>query len=358
MTNQTLKAKRFCDINIEDPFFQSLKDDYPEFSTWFAKKTESTAYVFNKFGTEELDGFLYLKSESGPLEDTEPCLPAAERLKIGTFKINPHGTRLGERFLKRAFDTAIEKKALAIYVTVFEKHFGLVSLFKKYGFKKVAVKKSVQGVEAVFERSLAKESVLRDVALDYPRIPLRKNRHFVLALYPEWHSRLLPDSLLKTEDVSILEDVSHTNSIHKIYLAAMRGIELLKPGDTLLIYRTKDGHSAHYSSVITSLCVVEELIHINKFTSLKDFLEYCLPYSIFSIDELTGLHQSKKYPWIIRFTYNLALTKRVTRKSLIEDVEIPADIYWGFFQITTSKLKKILTISNDYEKARSLVYTS
>ena len=115
---------------------------------------------------------------------------------------------------------------------------------------------------------------------------MKHGRHFVLSLYPQWHSRLLPDSLLKTESASILKDVSHTNSIHKIYLAAMQGIEQLKRGDTLMIYRTADGGSGYHTSVITSLCVVEELTNVSQYKTEADFLTYCEPYSIFSNDEL------------------------------------------------------------------------
>ena len=39
----------------------------------------------------------------------------------------------------------------------------------------------------------------------------------------------------------------------------MNGMENIKKNDIILIYRTaEDGKSAHYNSVITSLCVIEE----------------------------------------------------------------------------------------------------
>jgi hypothetical protein len=125
-----------------------------------------------------------------------------------------------------------------------------------------------------------------------------------------------------------------------------------------MIYRTADGGSAYYTSVVTSLCVVEELTNINNFAKVDQFLAYCAPYSIFSEQELRGLYQQRRYPWVIRFTYNLALQKRPNRKALIEQVGLDANMYWGFFQTTTEQLKSILRISGDYEKARSLVYPS
>jgi len=358
LDTQTLRIEKFRDIDIGDPFFDTLKADYREFADWFNRKGESEAFTFRARSSAGLDGFLYLKEEGGPVNDVSPALPAARRLKVGTFKINPHGTRLGERFLKRAFDIATTARLEALYVTVFEKHSALVQLFQKYGFVEVARKRSVNGDEAVLERRL--DAFVGDVVRDYPRIPLRKDRHFSLSIWPVWHSRLLPDSLLKTESSSILEDVSHTNSIHKIYLAAMRGVEQLEVGDTLLIYRTQDGGPGYYTSVVTSLCVVEELTNIQSFKTEADFLRFCEPYSVFSESELRDFFRTRKYPWVIRFTYNLALTKRVNRKFLLEEVGLTgaSDGYWGFFQLATNQLRQILKLSNDYEKARSLVYPS
>lgn len=355
MQDTLLRIERFKDIWFDDPFFDSLKADYKEFGEWFMKKGDHQAFTFrNAAGL--LDGFLYLKLEDGPILDTIPPLPNSCRLKIGTFKVNPHGTRLGERFIKRAFDVAVEQQVNALYVTIFAKHTALVELFMKYGFVQRAIKQTTNGQELVLERQL--DFVAGDVVLDYPRIPIRENRHFILSLYPEWHSRLLPDSLLKTENSSILQDISHSNSIHKIYLAAMKGIDQLRCGDTLLIYRTAEGGPAYYTSVVTSLCVVEELTNIFQFPTVEEFLAYCAPYSIFTEAELRNLYQRRRYPWIIRFTYNLALRKRPNRKALVEQVGLDINGYWGFLQISTQQLQSILQLSGDHEKASSLVYSS
>ena len=95
-----LVYQRFAEVNLSQPFFDSLKADYVEFPNWFARKANEMAYVFRN-DRGEIDGFLYLKREDGPLVDVEPHLPPANRLKVGTLKINAHGTRLGERFVKK-----------------------------------------------------------------------------------------------------------------------------------------------------------------------------------------------------------------------------------------------------------------
>ncbi|WP_279717386.1 hypothetical protein [Chelonobacter oris] len=40
---ENLKIERFQDIDLNDPFFDSLKLDYKEFSDWFVKKHNEEA---------------------------------------------------------------------------------------------------------------------------------------------------------------------------------------------------------------------------------------------------------------------------------------------------------------------------
>lgn len=46
---------------------------------------------------------------------------------------------------------------------------------------------------------------------------------------------------------------------------------------------------------------------------------------------------------IIRFTYNIALNKRIIRKSLIEDIGIERNQYWGFIKLTEQQYRNILS---------------
>ncbi|MBI6814447.1 hypothetical protein YA0032_25400 [Pseudomonas amygdali] len=73
-----LIQKKFKFVNLQDPFFASLINDYQEFTKWFAKKADDQAYVFED---EEgnVNGFLYLKPENGKLEDVIPPLPNKKR---------------------------------------------------------------------------------------------------------------------------------------------------------------------------------------------------------------------------------------------------------------------------------------
>ncbi|MGP6443887.1 hypothetical protein ACTZGI_14150 [Rahnella aceris] len=177
---------------------------------------------------------------------------------------------------------------------------------------------------------------------NYPLIKLN-NRNFLLSIYPSWHTRLFPESKLNNERSSAIQDISHTNSIEKVYLTKMSGTDSLRNGDNLLIYRTSDGQGpARFRSVATSVCVVQEVRDIREFSSYTDFKNYCAPYSVFDEDELQLLFRKKNYPVIIRFTYNFPLEKRIIRDEIMSITGYTDANYWGFLPLNDSDFRQIL----------------
>lgn len=332
-----IETEKFKNIDLEDPFFDSLKEGYAEFENWFHRKSEESSYVmYDDFG--KVQAFLYLKEEHGEVTDTTPSLPADHYLKVGTFKINAHGSKLGERFVKKIFDHALHKGVKKIYVTVFSTHASLIALLEKYGFVNKASKTTDNGTEVVLVKDLSNNS--GDLLKDYPLVRTDGRLH-LLAIYPDYHTRLFPDSILNNEDARIVDDISHTNSIQKIYICKMARVGSLNSGDSLIIYRTSDRvGQAQYRSVATSLCMVEEVKKKSDFADLSDFLNYCASRSVFPVSELTEMYNESKL-YIIKLTYNLALNKRIIRKTLLDDVGLPARSYWGIMELTESQFKDI-----------------
>lgn len=337
---EQIRIKYFKDIDLSDSFFDTLKNDYPGFSDWFSKKSDENSGAFVQYNSEnKLQAFLYLKIEEGPLDDIIPSRPEAKRLKVGTFKIDAHNTKLGERFIKKITDYAIVKAVDEIYVTIFDKHDGLINLLARYGFKEVGKK----GEELVFAKDM--KSLTGNILTDFPLLSLTDKRKFVLSIYPKFHTRLFPDSILNNEEdfkYNLIRDVSYTNSIHKIYLCFMPDVAYLEPGDIIAIYRTNDYQGpARYRSVITSICVVEEIKTKKDFSNINDFIKYTNAYSIFEVEDLRKWYQ-KENVIVIKMTYNIALTKRVTRGYLLDNLGISPDIYWGFFRLNEDQFRGIL----------------
>lgn len=330
----------FSDIDLNDSFFDTLKNDYVEFSDWFTRKAQASeaAYLLTT-NTGSVDGFMYLKRETGCVNDTSPPLPNGKHLKVGTFKFNSQGTRRGERFLKKIFDYAIEFNVDDIYVTVFSKHAHLVKLFGKYGFITNGKKITTNGEELCLVRNM--RTLLYNPAFDYPLIDTRMAQPHLLAIQPMYHTRLFPDSILSNESSRIIEDVSHTNSIHKIYICSMGHVTSFKPGDPIVIYRMTDGKGpASRRSVATSICVFEEYRSVHSFSTKDEFINYCRSYSIFPIHELSDIYDKEKYVHIIKFSYNVAFKKRITRQTLMDTVNLDSN-YWGCFSITPQQFLHI-----------------
>lgn len=143
---------KFSSLNVDEHFFDSLREDYPEFLEWFHKKRDAEAYVSRCQMHGHINGFLYLKVENEVLDDMDPSFGAKKRLKLGTFKVDAHGTKLGDKFVKRLCDEAREHGVSEIYVTIFDKHEGLIRLLSNFGFKLLSrkLKKTENGHEGVY----------------------------------------------------------------------------------------------------------------------------------------------------------------------------------------------------------------
>lgn len=340
-----IQKKQFANIDLNDVFFDTLKADYPGFEAWFERKKNEEAYVlYNE--NSLLDAFLYVKTEDGPVTDVTPAIEAKKVLKIGTLKVNAHGTNLGERFIKKALDAAIFYEVDGVYVTIFAKHEALVELLKKYGFTQRAVKESKCGTEYVLWKSLKEMS--GNFLADYPRLSQKGKKKYILSVKPQYHTDLFPDSILRTERFDAIQDVSHTNSIHK-YFVSGAPVSVLNPGDLIVVYRTTDiAGKANYRSVVTSICVVEGLVAKRQFDNEDHFVEYCRKRSVYSEEELRMLYRKNKRLNVIKMTYNIALRKRLIRKKLIEELGIQSE-HWAFFEINDRQFDSILMAGDSHE---------
>lgn len=336
-----MELRFFSEIDVNDKFFDSLKKDYDGFEDWYKRKAVKNELVFVQFDEEKhLQGFLYLKDETDQIDKSiKPIMSSKRRFKVGTFKIDAHNTRLGERFIKKIMDKGIYEGYEEAYVTIFPKQKPLILLLQKYGFKEYGTK----GVELVLVKdfTICEGNILKD----YPLIQPSGKRKFLLSIYPRYHTPLFSDSILKNEERrsdELVKDVSFSNSIHKVYISFMPKTAYLRKGDLLVIYRTNDNIGpARYRSVVTSICQVEEVKVKSDFANINEYISYCKKYSIFEENDLRIWYRKDNLV-VIKMTYNIALAKRVTRGMLVDEAKISPYLYWGFFQLTDSQFNYIL----------------
>ncbi|WP_298954173.1 GNAT family N-acetyltransferase [uncultured Campylobacter sp.] len=338
-----IEEKYIKDIDISNPFFDSLRSDYDGFDAWIERKALSGEKAYVLFDDNRIVAFLYLKVEN-PVDNTniDPRLDTGHPwLKIGTMKIEAHGTKLGERLIKRVFDFAVSKNIYDVYVTSFAKQTPLIALLKRYGF--VEYGKKNEEIVLIKNIPTRRQDIRGDILLDYPAVITTNANKYILGIWPEYHTRMFSDSILKTENYDILRDMSESNSIHKVYITKIYGAEQLRRGDCLIIYRTKDdsASNANYSSVATSLCVVEEYRDLSSFGNVNEFVEYCKPHNIFTNSELERFFEKKTYPKVIKMTYNVSFKKRVIL-GVLREILGGEPSYWGFVRLTDSGFSNIL----------------
>lgn len=332
--------KTFVEIDLNDPFFHSLKSDYPGFEEWFRRKKDQDAFV--QYENDKLIGFLYLKVEENRVDDVVPVISASKILKVGTFKIDAHGTRMGEQFIKVIMDYAVNEDVDVCYATIYEKHDALIDLVQKYGFEHYGVKGGGTHKESVYLKQM--KMVTGDINRDFPLVNVDTAKKYLLSIYPKYHSIMFPDSILTTENKNIIKDVSYTNSIHKIYVCTMDHVEEVKYGDIVVLYRTAEsGKSAEYSAVATSVCVVEDVKTQEDFSSFDEFYRYASKYSLFDEYDLKYWYNRGGCK-TIKMTYNGALKRRIVRHDLIENVGLARNQYWGFFELTNEQFDRIAQI--------------
>lgn len=330
-----VKKEYFGNVNLRDTFFGSFREDYAEFEKWFIKKSDEISYVCYQDGI--LSAFLFIKVESADenYADINPPFKRKKRLKIGTFKVTGNGYKLGERFLKIIFDNALKQKVEEIYVTIFDKRqeqLRLIKLLEEWGFNFHGAKSTVNGDEVVFVKEFVKGKA--DPANPKKTYPFLHwdSSFFIVPIYPEYHTELFPDSMLRTESaMDFVENKPHRNALSKVYIS--RSYERqLDPGDLIVFYRT----GGVYGGVATTVGIVESVV-----TDIPDeatFVALCRKRSVFTDDELKEHWNFKKHnrPFIVNFLYSFSYAKRPTLKWLNEKGIIPniLDMPRGFRRIS------------------------
>lgn len=345
----SIKKEYFGNINLKDEFFDSFKGDYDGFEKWFNQKSDEMAYISTSDGS--IVAFLYLKIEGKDefYSDITPTFTRKKRLKIGTFKVQLNGFKLGERLLKMVFDHALLFSVDEMYATIFPKRedtIRLINLLMDYGFQYYGIKESSSGIEQVYVRDFTKKANMASPKTTYPFMS-KTARKYLVPIYPEYHTNLFPDSILRTESpLDFVENEPFRNAISKVYVSRSFNRDL-RTGDIIIFYRT----GGYHRSVITTLGVVEKV-----FTSVKDedhFVNLCRKRSVFSDKELRQQWRySNNKPFLVNFLYSYSFPKRINLKRLIE-LGIIRDVKSaprGFEQISDESYYKIIkeTGSNEH----------
>lgn len=341
-----VKKEYFGNIDVSNHFFDSFRKSYIGFDNWFNKKCNEEAYICNNDNGDIL-GFLYLKTEYSDenYSDITPMFEPKKRLKIGTFKVESSGFRLGERFIKIIFDNALKRHVDEIYITLFEDRnelSALINLLSRWGFYRYGKKISNGKEEVVLVKEIGTYNINKTTKENFPNISYN-HKKFIVPIYPKYHTTLLPDSKLNTEsEVNFLGKYPHRYALQKVYIS-LTYERNIHPGDFVLFYRSGDtpGRKA-YESVLTTVGIIDEIMC--DFITKDSFFKSCQNRSVFSKEELQLLwNKNRDRLLVLKFIYIESFPKRLNlsylwNQNIISYPNGPRP----FTEITDSQFNKIL----------------
>ena len=334
-----LKEEAVYNLNIGDPFFDSLKEEYGEFEDWFKKisrKGRKCWVHLKKDGT--IGALLIYKVENEPIDST-PSLPAKKRLKLSTFKAAYLGRKIGELFIKLSVEYSIKNNLSEIYLTHFTKEEDyLVDLITEYGFYKAA--KNRRGEDIYIKELLPDKEKLRSL----PPIEVSKKfwpnfydgpgtKKFIVPIRPEYHERLFIEykegGRQTTLDEHAGEFVIEGNTIKKAYICHSK-IKKISPGDILLFYRSRDRRE------LTSLGVVEKISPGQK--DKDEIMKIVGKRTVYSPAEVGKM--AEKPTMVILFTWHFHLSNPL-KLGKLKEKEVLKSAPQSIIQISHKKYLKI-----------------
>lgn len=291
------------DLDVKDPIFDSLKEEYQNFTEWFNSHQDRDAYVnWNTDGT--IGAVLILKPNETEAIGAYPELPKRDRLKISTMKVasGKRGSKIGELLISISIEEAIHYGLEEIYLThnIQEDDY-LVRLIGNYGFEHVSDK---EDGEAIFRKRLLPgpdddpspfETHMRFYPsfFDGPEVD-----KFLIPIQPDYHDDLFTKYEKRQSKLREFkgEFSSEGNAIKKAYLTNAN-IKQIAPSDILLFYRSKD----HME--ITTLGVCERVEY--EVTDPARIQELVGRRSVFSGSELSEYAASAVTVILFKFHFHL-----------------------------------------------------
>ena len=183
-------------------------------------------------------------------------------------------------------------------------------LLEQWGFVKYGYKNANH--ELVLVKNMKEYKDELSPKLNYPLVTANASI-YILPIKPEYHTDLFPDKILKNEDMHLYEEnLAHRYAIEKIYLTGAFNIKA-KPGDLILVYRMGDRWYKNYSSVITGLAIVQEIVTTN---DVEECVSLCKNRSIFNETDIRVLYRN--YTTVVKILDFTTFENPVTLQKLRE----------------------------------------
>jgi hypothetical protein len=298
-TSPAIKETPVYNIDLTDPFFDDLKNDYGghDFVDWWKRisKQGRKAWVYH---TEKgIGAILIYKTEDEIIQATPP-LPKKNRVKICTLKVSHTGFKIGELLIKLSISFAIRNQLDEIFLTHYQKENDrLTDLIQQYGFFKVA--KKIDGEDVWIKKLIPDDECTSPLDVQRRFYPSFYDgdgvKKFIVPIWPKFHDRLFTDYDKRQPKLEEFfgELIVEGNTIKKAYLTHSR-IKRIDVGDLLIFYRSLDRH------MLTSIGVVESILNDSKDPDLIQ--KEATKRTVYSREEIESMAQ--KPTKVILFYHN------------------------------------------------------
>jgi ribosomal protein S18 acetylase RimI-like enzyme len=309
-------------LTDSDPIFVSFREDYPHFDAWLrkCKLEQRPAWVIRDAEDGPLSALCIVKERDDELALGGPTL------KVCSLKVSEErqGRRYGELLLKTLFLYLREKRYEYAFVTVFERHAGLIALLEDFGFRR-HVQDTLLGERILVKELRGSPDQLEAMQpLEFhrtfgpPAIKLVDGDVFLVPIQPRYHKLLFPDAEHQSEPDSQLElDLGlpprrapepYGNALRKAYLCHSPNRQL-GPGSTLLFYRSQD------AKAVTCVGIVEDTLVSTKADEVVAFVGQ---RTVYSADDIEGM--CRRGPVLaVLFRQDRLLPTPIRRQELVSE---------------------------------------
>lgn len=275
---------------LDSDFFQSIRQDYPEFDEWFRRiaREGRRSWVYREGGRGEIDAIciFVIQTDEQITDDGQRLHGPA--LKLCTFKVGEsvRGRKVGELFLRAAFQFATNHQCEHIFLHANarqQEH--LTSLLSDFGFGTVG---EYRGDAVFVKRHPVHPPAVQMDAFEYVRrfyphyrsgIDVRK---FLVPIVPRYHEVLFPDWARPGQALPAGHPQRHVGNAIKLAYLCNAMTKAPRPGDIVLFYRSRD------EQAVTTLGVVERYESMSEADGIARLVSRRTVYTDAEIVELTG----------------------------------------------------------------------
>ncbi len=267
-------------LNLNDRIFDSFREDYKGFDSWFRRCCEQHRDTWIIRGDEsQLAAIAIVKHEQ------QAFGMSGKILKICSFKVSSDfgGFRYSELLLRAVFEYALENRYEWVYVTVFDQHANLVARFQDFGFCRIPQRTEL-GELVLIKRLVAPVGYADWMnPLQYhvtfgPRSVIAcAVPWFLVPIRPVYVNRLFPEATVQKELFQGQDACG--NAIRKAYLCNSP-IRKIVPGSILIFYRSQENQGAIAMGIVERVLVSTNAAEIARMVSSR---------TVYSFEEIERL---------------------------------------------------------------------